>query len=83
MFDSLTNREKQIADLISCGLSNKEVCRQLGGIAEGTVKIHLHNIYAKTNLRNRTTLAIAWALSKSTAQILPTAAPSLISSDLP
>jgi len=53
----LTSRQIEIAILISQGLSNKEVSRQLN-LAEGTVKLHLHNIYTRIGLRNRTALTV-------------------------
>jgi two-component system nitrate/nitrite response regulator NarL len=53
---SLTCRERQIVLLVAEGLSNKEMCRRLA-ISEGTVKIHLHNIYEKVGVSNRTALA--------------------------
>jgi two-component system nitrate/nitrite response regulator NarL len=53
---SLTCRERQIVLLVAEGLSNKEMCRRLG-LSEGTVKIHLHNIYEKVGVNNRTALA--------------------------
>jgi DNA-binding NarL/FixJ family response regulator len=53
---SLTCRERQIVLLVAEGLSNKEVCRRLG-LREGTVKIHLHNVYEKVGVNNRTALA--------------------------
>ena len=56
----LTPREREIVDLISLGLSNKEVGRQLN-LQEGTVKVHLHNIYTKLEVSNRTALAL-WRL---------------------
>jgi two-component system nitrate/nitrite response regulator NarL len=52
----LTIRERQVVLLIADGLSNKEVGRRLD-LSEGTVKIHLHNIYQKLHVNNRTTLA--------------------------
>jgi two-component system nitrate/nitrite response regulator NarL len=52
----LTGRELEIAQLISTtGLSNKGVARRLD-IAEGTVKVHLHNIFRKLNIGNRAML---------------------------
>ena len=60
--ERLSAREREIAILISEGLSNKEIARLLL-LTEGTVKIHLHNIYGKLEVRNRATLAaltIAW-----------------------
>jgi two-component system nitrate/nitrite response regulator NarL len=53
---SLTCRERQVVLLVAEGLSNKEMCRRLG-LSEGTVKIHLHNIYEKVGVNNRTALA--------------------------
>jgi DNA-binding NarL/FixJ family response regulator len=53
----LTAREYQIARLIAQGLSNKHISRQLS-ISEGTVKIHLHNMYEKLGVLNRTSLAM-------------------------
>jgi two-component system nitrate/nitrite response regulator NarL len=56
--DALTPREKEIATCVARGLSNKHVARQLN-ISEGTVKMHLHNIYGKIGVSNRTELAYA------------------------
>jgi two-component system nitrate/nitrite response regulator NarL len=52
----LTDRERQIMHLVSEGLSNKEVGRQLN-ISDGTIKVHLHHIYQKLAISNRTALA--------------------------
>jgi two-component system nitrate/nitrite response regulator NarL len=52
---SLSMREKEVMQLASTGLSNKEIGRSLN-LSEGTVKIHLHNIYQKLGVPNRTTL---------------------------
>jgi two-component system, NarL family, nitrate/nitrite response regulator NarL len=52
---ALTKREKQIVELVSAGLPNKEVGRQLN-LTAGTVKVHLHNIFSKLAIRNRTAL---------------------------
>ena len=52
----LTPRQVQIASLASQGFSNKEVGRRLN-VSEGTVKLHLHSIYTRLGLRNRTQLA--------------------------
>jgi DNA-binding NarL/FixJ family response regulator len=58
----LTDREREIMRLVSEGLSNKEVARQLN-ISEGTIKVHLHHIYQKLEINNRTVLA-ALAISQ-------------------
>jgi DNA-binding NarL/FixJ family response regulator len=55
LFASLTSREREIAELAAEGLSNKQIARGLG-ILEGTAKIHLHNIYQKLGISNRTVL---------------------------
>jgi two-component system nitrate/nitrite response regulator NarL len=52
----LTPRELEVARLVVKGLSNKEIGRQIH-LSEGTVKIHLHNIYKKLGVSNRTALA--------------------------
>ncbi len=52
----LTRRQREIVLLVSEGLSNKEVARR-AGLTEGTVKIHLHSIFRKLGIRNRTSLA--------------------------
>ena len=46
---SLTPREDVIAHLVSRGLRNKEIARELH-LSEGTVKMHLHHIYEKLRL---------------------------------
>jgi two-component system nitrate/nitrite response regulator NarL len=54
--DVLSPREIEIMLSVAAGLSNKEVGRQLN-ISEGTVKMHLHAIYQKIHVNNRTSLA--------------------------
>ena len=53
---ALTGREREIMRLVCEGLSNKEVGRQLM-VREGTIKVHLHRIYQKLAVQNRTALA--------------------------
>src|SRR5437763_14684518 len=52
----LTDRERQIMRLVSEGLSNKEIGRRLN-IVDGTIKVHLHHIFQKLEISNRTVLA--------------------------
>jgi DNA-binding NarL/FixJ family response regulator len=59
-FARLTKREHEIAQGIAQGQSNREIALALG-LSEGTVKIHLHSIYAKLDVNNRTALAILFA----------------------
>ena len=52
----LTPRELEIARMVAGGLRNKEIGKRLH-ISEGTVKIHLHNIYDKLKVPGRLELA--------------------------
>lgn len=54
--NTLTTREWEVVNLVAQGLSNKSIARLLN-LTEGTIKIHLHNVYAKLDIANRTTLA--------------------------
>nr|WP_082646424.1 LuxR C-terminal-related transcriptional regulator [Bradyrhizobium valentinum] len=58
----LTDREREIMRLVSEGLSNKAIARRLN-ISQGTIKVHLHHIYQKLEINNRTVLA-ALAISR-------------------
>ena len=53
---ALTNRERQIIRLVSEGLSSNEIARRLK-IANSTIKVHLHKIFEKLQVSNRTVLA--------------------------
>ncbi len=55
--DLLTTRECQIVRVMAEGLTNKEIAQRLK-LAEGTVKVHLHRIYSKLGIANRTALAV-------------------------
>jgi DNA-binding NarL/FixJ family response regulator len=52
----LTAREQELVHLVAEGLANKLIARRVN-ISEGTVKIHLHNVYQKLGVSNRTALA--------------------------
>jgi len=56
----LSNREAEVAELVTKGLSNKEVASQLF-VTEKTVKFHLTNIYKKMNVKSRAQL-IVWCM---------------------
>jgi len=51
----LTPREIEVVRMVAKGLTNKEIGAQLF-IADGTVKIHLHNIYEKLSINRRAEL---------------------------
>jgi DNA-binding NarL/FixJ family response regulator len=56
MGDLLTEREVEITCAVATGLRNKAIADRLN-ISEGTVKVHLHNIYQKLELDGRHALA--------------------------
>lgn len=64
MLQQLTDRERQIARLVSEGMSNKEIARELK-VSQGTVKVHLHNIFHKLEITNRTVLATIALLQRT------------------
>lgn len=64
MLELLTERERQIARLVSEGLSNKEIARKLD-VSQGTVKVHLYNIFQKLEITNRTVLATIALLQRT------------------
>lgn len=55
--ETLTARELEIVRMVARGLRNRAIAEQLF-ISEGTVKIHLHNIYQKIEVDGRVELAI-------------------------
>jgi two-component system nitrate/nitrite response regulator NarL len=52
----LSVREREVVLLVAEGLPNKEIARRLN-LSEGTVRIHVHNIYQKTGIGSRTALS--------------------------
>lgn len=57
--EGLTQRERDIAELIAEGLDNREIAQALY-LSEGTVRNHISAILQKCGLKNRTQIAIAW-----------------------
>ena len=49
----LTRRESDILQLLAKGMLYKEIAQQIG-ISNNTVKQHIHNIYEKLHVQNRT-----------------------------
>jgi len=58
--DPLTRREREIAELVSAGLTNRAIADHLV-LSERTIEGHVRSTLAKLQLTNRTELA-AWAL---------------------
>lgn len=53
--DKLTRREREVAELVCHGMSNREVAQQLV-LSEKTIKSHMNNILSKLGVRDRTQL---------------------------
>ena len=60
--DDLTEREKEVLQLLAAGFTNKEIGSRLD-IAENTVKNHLKSILGKLHLQNRVQ-AVALAIQQ-------------------
>lgn len=58
-FSSLTDREREIMALVAEGCDNRQIARELF-LSEGTVRNRISDILAKTNIPNRTKLAVEW-----------------------
>ena len=56
-FAGLTPTEKTVAELVGQGLSNREIAAELH-LAEGTVKNHISALLRKTQVPDRTRLAL-------------------------
>lgn len=57
-FHTLSERENQVLRHLVEGLSNKEIARSLG-LRVGTVKTHIHHIFRKLGVSDRTSAALA------------------------
>ena len=53
LFETLTEREKEILEFLAKGLLYKEIAAELF-ISKETVKYHIHNIYDKLHVQTRT-----------------------------
>ncbi len=64
-WDVLTKREQEIAQLVSEGLTTKQIAAK-AFISENTVKQHLKRVFAKTDVNNRAELVqLIWTASKT------------------
>jgi non-specific serine/threonine protein kinase len=57
--DSLTEREKDVASLVACGLSYGQVAKDLR-ISRRTVEKHVERIFKKLRLHKQSQLAHWW-----------------------
>ena len=60
---ALTGREREILDLLSQGLSNKEIGARLG-LSQFTVRNHLAHVFEKLHVRCRTEAVVAYQHSE-------------------
>lgn len=62
----LTSREREVANFLALGLTNKEICARMH-LSIDTVKTHLRNIYRKIGVNNRsqaiTELICSWSIN--------------------
>lgn len=53
----LTARETEVMRAVASGMSNQQIAEKLI-VSEGTIKIHVHNIYRKLGINNRVDLTL-------------------------
>ncbi len=53
----LTPRERQIAELVCCGLRNEDIAKELE-ISAGTAKTHIRNIYRKVHVKSKISMLL-------------------------
>lgn len=59
--DRLSSREQQVLRLVTQGRANKQIATELQPpCSEGTVKVHLRDIYAELGVSNRAEAAAMW-----------------------
>ena len=56
-FKPLSRRELEVLQWLAAGVSDREIGQRLY-ITESTVRRHVHNIFGKLNVRNRTQAAL-------------------------
>ncbi|MCJ2086689.1 response regulator transcription factor [Methylobacterium sp. E-005] len=67
---TLTQRQRQVLDLIAAGQSNKAIARSLS-LGEGTVKVHVTAVLRVLGVPNRAAAA-AWAITNGATALSPT-----------
>jgi len=59
LINTLTERERQVAERVSCGMRNKEIAMDLE-ISQKTVELHRHNVMDKMQVDSVAGLAQIW-----------------------
>jgi DNA-binding NarL/FixJ family response regulator len=62
----MTTRQRQIAELVTCGYTNAEIALALA-VSPNTVKKHLKRLFATLEVANRTELAVRMTLAAAPA----------------
>jgi DNA-binding CsgD family transcriptional regulator len=62
----LTLRDKQLLELLSAGLSGRDIAKKMD-LTEGTTRVYLHNLYAKISVRGRAEAMVLHNRAKATA----------------
>jgi RNA polymerase sigma factor (sigma-70 family) len=58
----LTAREREVVHLlVAYSLSNREIAKRLG-LTEGTVRLHLSQVYRKLGVKNRTAVVATFVI---------------------
>lgn len=70
LLNRLTRREREVLEHLVRGNSNRQIARSLG-ISERTVKNHLHGIFTKLNVSDRTSAAVKALTTVRTLQSEP------------
>ncbi len=63
LHNKLSNREREVLDLLTYGYSNKEIGEKLF-VSVNTVKTHILSLYQKLDVKNRTQAAVKGSLLK-------------------
>lgn len=78
--DRLSGRERQVAELVAAGRTNRQIAAQLH-ITENTVETHLRRIFAKLEVSSRA--AVAALTSTRGDQVLPSVSSSAPKANTP
>ncbi|WP_285712924.1 response regulator [Erythrobacter oryzae] len=57
--DALARREREIVERVARGLRNRQIGEELS-MSEGSIKVYLHTIFEKLDVKSRTELAILY-----------------------
>jgi DNA-binding CsgD family transcriptional regulator len=80
-YDRLTQRERQVLELISQGYQNKLIANRMS-LSEHTVKVHVHNLITKLHVSNRTQAAATFRSGlNARPRPAPAPPPEVISTD--